>query len=595
MNILTLDAETFFSDDYTLKKMTTESYIRDPRFEVHGWGVRLPDGDKHWLTHESAKTAFAKLDWSKITVLCHHSQFDLLVLNHVYGIRPAAILDTLSMARQLHGNHLSVSLDALARHYKLAAKTVPYDLFRGKHWHELPPRVQQEVADGCLHDVELTWQIFQEMAKTFPKEEYPIVDLTVRMFTEPALVGDQKLFEKIANDEFLAKGEKLYALGVSEAQLQSADKFCKLLEAEGVEIEMKPGKLKDIPAVAKTDQFMRNLLEDDNERVRDLAQSRLDVRSTLAETRAGRLGDMAQRGPLCVYLSYAGAHTTRWSGGDKINLQNLPRSGDLRRGLKAPTGSLFCSVDQSQGECRILNWLAGQRDVVERFERGEDPYLPMASAFYQRPITKSDKIERQLGKVLELGCGFGVGAAKIKSTLKNAGIELTDDEALRGRNTYRQTHPYVVRYWSWAEGIIQTLHAGMAGAWGPFHIRDGKIFLPNGGWLDYTTLNWHQDEETGERYWRLMRRSGWTKLYGAKLVENVVQALSRVITSRAMLRARAAGYRIVGMSHDDIWVLVPEDGAEKHAEILRGFMKQRPDFGPDLPLDAEAKVGETYS
>lgn len=546
--------------------------------------------------------AFDDLDWSNTAVIAHHAQFDGLILSHHFGIKPAFWFDTLSMARMVHGNHLSVALGSLAKHYDLDAKSVPYDLFRGRHWADLDEPTRQALAAGCIHDVELTWQIFEKLIKVFPQEELPIVDATIRMFTEPCLVGDRALFADLRDKEMQSKNEMLYALGVGEKDLQSADKFKTILEGIGVEVEMKtapPSKNfpegREIPALAKTDQFMRNLLEDDDETVCALAQARLDVRSTLAETRAGRLHDMSARGALCVYLSAYGAHTTRWSGGDKVNFQNLPRSGGLRHGVAAPEGHSFGAVDQSQGECRVLNWLAGQDDVVERFRAGHDPYLPMASTFYGREITKVDKEERGLGKVLELQCGFGSGGAKIKSKCRSAGIIITDAEGTRGRDAYRSTHSQVVALWRQAETTLHLLADGRSEQWEPLAIRDGKIYLPNGAWLDFTSLHWHVDPETGERYWRLKTRYGFTKYYGAKLVENVVQALSRVITSQAMLRLRAQGYRIVGMAHDDLWVLIPKDGRqEAHAAVLRDAMRAIPAWGPDLPLDAEVKIGATY-
>lgn len=162
-NIITIDAETYFDDEFSLKKMTTENYIRDPRFEVHGWAVKFNEGPAIWV----GAMAFHGIEWqerlSKSPVLAHHAQFDLFILNHHYQIRPLIILDTLSMARLMLGNHVSASLDSVAKHFGLAAKTVPYDLFKGKHWHELDAATQKLVADGACHDVELTWQIFNRL------------------------------------------------------------------------------------------------------------------------------------------------------------------------------------------------------------------------------------------------------------------------------------------------------------------------------------------------------------------------------------------------------------------------------------------------
>lgn len=430
-----------------------------------------------------------------------------------------------------------------------------------------------------------------------------VIDATIRMFVEPTLIGDQQLFADLRDKEFLSKNQTMYELGVGESELQSADKFVALLEAEGVEVAMKfspPSKKypqgRMIPAIAKTDGFMQELTEHPDERIATLAQARLDVRSTIDETRAGRLAAMASRGPLCVYLSYAGAHTTRWSGGDRVNFQNLRGGEGLRKGVRAPEGYAFASVDQSQGECRLLNWLAGQWDVVKRFRRGEDPYLPMASAFFGREITKADRQERQCGKVGELQCGFGSGGPKIVSSARKYGVTMTQDEGMRMRDTYRATHPQVVQLWRTAEIVLHELADKKIGSWwGPSRIEAGKLIGPNGAWIDYTTLEWAQDEETGERYWRLKTRKGWVKMYGAKLVENHIQFLSRVVTSQALIKIRAAGYRVVGMAHDDLWVLVPVDQIEQARAFLVECMSASPVWAPDCPLGAECKIGETYS
>jgi DNA polymerase len=600
-----LDFETFFSDDYTLKKMTTEAYIRDPRFEALGCAIRFEHptlkDTTYWYPNEQAfddertemQMAFDDVDWPNTAVIAHHAHFDGLILSHHYGIKPAFWFDTLSMARLVHGNHLSVSLASLAAHYGLAAKTVPYDLFRGRRWADLDAATRDSLGAGCCHDVDLTYQIFKSLGQGFPVEEYVVIDATVRMFTEPTLVGDQKLFEALRDSEFLSKNQTMYELGVGESDLQSAGKFVALLEAEGVEVAYKDGKNGPIPAIAKTDPFMQELLDDPDPRVAALAQARLDTKSTIDETRAGRLAAMSTRGALAVYLSYCGAHTTRWGGGDRVNFQNL--TDRLRHGVTAPEGYDFAQVDQSQGECRLLNYLAGQWDVVERFRRGEDPYLPMASAFFGREITKADRDERQCGKVGELQCGFGSGGPKIVSSARKYGVTMTQDEGMRMRDTYRATHPQVVQLWKTAEIILSELANKISGRlWGPMRITDGKIILPNGAWIDYTTLEWHLDPETGDRYWRLKNRKGWVKMYGAKLVENVIQALSRVVTSQAMIKIRNAGYRVVGMAHDDLWVLLPI-GDARGKQFLIETMSMSPSWAPDCPLGAECKVGATYS
>lgn len=600
MNIITLDFETYFDDDYSLKKMTTESYIRDPRFEVLGVAIRYPiHGGVEWRRPPFDQEEL--MIWQDSALLCHHSQFDGLILSHHYGVKPRVWLDTLSMARLKFGNHLSVSLAALAQHFGLAAKNVPYDLFKGKHWDELPPHVQRQVGDGACHDVDLTWSIFQELAKGFPAEEYQVIDTTIRMFTEPVATANLDQLRKVWADDEQRRRDLLASVGADVKELRSDDKFAELLMAEGVTPEKKQGKNGPIWAFAKTDAFMKGLEEHENERVQALAAARLGTKTSILQSRAVRMAHMAQRGPLCIYLSYAGAHTSRFSGGDKLNFQNPPPS--LKKAIEAPAGHKFAIADASQIECRILNTLAGQWDVVERFKNGEDPYVNVASTFYGYAINKKDHPEeRQVGKVLELQCGFGSGAAKIKSTLRiRAGILLSDDDSLRARDAYRNTHPNVVSLWRGGDSVLDRLHGFESSDWLVFKIRcDAKtghrrIVLPNGIELIYDTLEWYTDEESGERYWRIRTREGYAKMYGAKLIENLVQALARIIVTAAMNRIKAAGIRIVTMTHDDVVCLLLDDANihDKFA-VITNEMKRTPAWMPDLPLDCEAVISGRY-
>lgn len=619
MEIITLDAETFFGDDYTLSKLTTEEYIRDPRFEAHGWGVRLPDGQSFWLDDAQFRTWAKTVDWSKFAVLCHHAHFDGLILSHCYGIIPGAWLDTLSMARFILGNHLRVGLDALAKHFHLAAKNVPYHLFKNKRWAELDPGVRQLVADGCLHDLALTYDIFCRLAAEFPVTEYPIVDMTVRMFTEPKLLGDTAILGRLWHAEELRKREALAALGVGDDDLQSAEKFAALLRAEGAieesleELEemrsrganladlpyLKQGKNATIYAFAQNDEFMRELVESPNPRISMLANARLDVKSTLDQTRAARLGNMAMRGPMCIYLSYCAAHTTRWGGGDKVNYQNFTRGGDLRLAHKAPPGYKLIIADSSQIECRKLNVLAGQWDVVEKFRQGIDIYSELASLFYGFPVTKANPKERGTGKQLELSCGYGSGAKTIVTTAR-AGtygppVILTEEQGLEARNLYRSTHPHVVEYWKAANKMLCRIasHNYPPTQWGPMTIQGGKVYGPNGTWLNYTTLEYCQEWKA----WRMRKRNGWTKMYGGKLVENIVQWLARIQLTETIARIkREIPDIILALTvHDELVYCVPDDSnVNNKFEIIKREMVRPPLWMPDIPLACEASISERY-
>ena len=156
MQILTLDFETYFDDDYSLSKMTTESYVRDPRFEAHGVGIREPDGRLLWI----ARPELSDIDWENSAVLCHHAAFDGLILSHHFGIIPVRWLDTMSMAAYLWPSKRK-SLSEVARRMGLPEKQEPY--MKGVHYADMSHEQQRELADACLQHCELTYSIFTKM------------------------------------------------------------------------------------------------------------------------------------------------------------------------------------------------------------------------------------------------------------------------------------------------------------------------------------------------------------------------------------------------------------------------------------------------
>ena len=608
MQVVVLDLETYFSDDYTLKKLSTEAYIRDPRFRAHGAAIKWSENTSaQWYDERQLRYILTQHDWSDTFLIHHHAQFDGLILSHHYDVHPKMFGCTLSMARLLLGNHLSVSLDAVRKHFGIPMKTTPYNLFKGKQWGEMDQGTQRLIGEGACDEVESIYAIFGKLYKDFPVEELAVVDATVKMFTDPCLQGDVELLAKVWVDEATRKDARMAELNVSEADLQSSEKFATLLRAEGVEPEIKEGKKKSVYCFAKTDEFMRGLQEHDNDRVRTLAEARLGAKSTLTQTRAETLGWMARRGKMPVYLRYCGAHTTRWSGGDGANWQNFKRGSDIRRAIMAPAGFLLAPIDLSQIECRILNYLAGQEDVIEKFRKGEDPYIGIASQAYGFPVTKAHTKERGTGKQLELSCGYQAGAATIQNTARlgiyGPPVVIDMETATRWRDIYRSTHPQVVEYWKTAGRMISRIAGGEATQWGPMLIKDHKIYGPGGTMLHYETLNFYKPEADDEvqeferdGYWRYQTRNGWTKLYSGKLVENVVQWLARIVMSQAMLRIMALGYRVVNTTHDELLVLIPKDGREQeHLRICEAEMKRTPTWLPGIPLDCEGSLGERYS
>jgi hypothetical protein len=407
MRAICIDYETHFSDEYSLSRMSTENYVRDPRFKAHGAAIRWSaTTEPVWYDESRLRYVLSQEDWSDTLIFAWHCNFDGLILTHHYGVKPKMWGCPMSMARLLHPIHQSVALDAIRKLYGMPAKITPYSIFKGKQWDELTKREQEMIGEGACDEVNSIWTLFKKFVSQMPIEELDVIDSLVSMFVDPVLQADTGMLADLWESEAKAKQERMKALGITEADVQSAAKFQALLEAEGVEIGYKENpKGELIPAFSKSDDFMQELLEHDDDRIRTLAEARIGAKSTLLQTRAETLGNMANRGPLCVYLRYCGAATLRPTGGDGANWLNFKRGSAIRRSILAPKGYLLGPVDASQIEFRFAMKLAGQDDVVERLRRGEDPYIPLACEFYGEEIYKPGKDDpRKLEMEQKRGC-----------------------------------------------------------------------------------------------------------------------------------------------------------------------------------------------
>lgn len=600
MQLLVADFETFYcSKTYTLSKLTTEAYIRDQRFEPLGCGVYDADGNKDYYEKPDLKTLLGHLDWTNTALICHHAHFDGFILAHHFGIIPKFYIDTISMARFVHGPHQRCSLSALAKLYGLPEKTVPYNLFDGKRYHQLDSYTRKTLGEGCLHDCELTMQIFEKMLPHVPEEELYIQDLSIRMFTNPRLEGDKELLMKICHEEADRKAEMMHELQVSAKELQSAAKFTELLQAEGVEIEYKEGKpskktgeTKLIPCFAKTDFFMQELLQHDNERVQALAEARLGVKSTIAETRAGRLLDMAERGPMCVYLHQPGTHTLRTAGGDKCNFGNLPKKGDIRKSLKAQKGKKIAVFDLKQIELRTELWLAGDQDKLDLLASGGNIYLDMGKKIYGRDIDKfKDEDEYKTSKETVLGCGYGMGHVKFYHFLVGKGIDTTEKFTEYAIQVYRSDNGPILGLWKEGTKVFKAIARGEEFEWKIFTIKDKKLYAPTGAFIHFNSIFFDEEDRT----WKMEVRKGKIeKMFGGHFIENVNQFLARCVFYHGIRLCAEAGFYPVMTTYDEGVFLLEEELAAHHATIIKRCMETTPDWIPGLPLEVEYGISERY-
>ena len=614
MDILTIDFETYYDKDYGLRKLTTEEYIRDPRFEVIGVaikkiGAELSSGNANapvWFSGSKKQTAkfLAQFDWGNSIALAHNAMFDMSILNWHFGIKPKKIADTLAMARAIHSIEVGGSLAALSEYYELGAKGTEVHDAIGKKRLDFTAEELEAYGGYCIQDAELTYKLFQVLNKDFPNFELALIDLTIRMFSEPALVLDKEILAGHLKQIKHTKEALMDKVAHEKTKLTSNPQFAELLRSYGIEppLKISPATGKETYAFAKSDEAFKALQEHRNPEVQALVAARLGVRSTIEETRTQRFIDIANRGTLPIPLRYYAAHTGRWGGDDKINMQNLPRGSQLKKAMCAPDGYKFIDCDLSQIEARTLAWLAEETDLVEAFDRGDDVYKIMASAIYDKPESEITKKERFVGKTTILGAGYGMGHVKFRAQLATFNVELSEEECDRIIRVYRETYPRIPALWRAANKALKTMMKDKVEKLGKEGILtvEGStgIRLPNKLYIKYPNLRIQAAEEEGgydETVYdtRKGRAIIPNRIYGGKVIENVCQALARIVIGEQLLRV-AKKYKVVMTVHDAIGCIVPEDEVKEGMLAVEKVMKIRPKWAPDLPLDCEGGWGRSY-
>lgn len=634
--IVTLDFETYYSQEYSLRSgsLNTSEYIRHPEFKVQCVGIKIDEQPVSWVRDRDVAAAIHSIDWSTSALLAHHAAFDGLILSHHYGVVPAYYLDTLSMARALHSNAIGASLDTVASFYRLGNK-LPDVLPKTKGLRDLPDDLMTSLGQYCALDVELCRMIYSKMSSGFPQPELDLIDLTVRMFCDPVLKIDIPRVQTALEQEQQERARAIEQSGVPLEVLSSSDKFANALRQLGLEppTKISPRTEKATWAFSKTDLDFIELKGHHDPRVRAIVAGRLAAKSTIGESRAQRFLDVGADGKrLPVYLNYFGAHTGRWSAGNKMNLQNLKRGGELRKSIIAPEGHVIVVADSAQIEARVTAWLAKDHELLALFAEGQDVYKYMAAQIYNIPVSEVTKDQRFIGKIAVLGLGYGMGAAKFRHTLATGAmgpaVDLTSDECHRIVQMYRVSRLPISKLWRDMDALLYNMHIKRSGEYGPLRYdNEFRIWMPNGLYLQYPFLDaaWDNINEryTDFKYYDyeegIKRRLGvkpavdkGKKIYGGLLTENVVQALARIIIGEQMLRISmrlketsgmpVAGSvearmirRIVTMTHDEIVVCVPEELGQATLDMMTEEMRKAPEWCESLPLNAEGGFDTNYS
>ena len=621
MQFITLDFESHYSKEYSLRKLTPAEYVLNDQFELICCAATVDFGEPIFIDGPDFPAWLSQFDPKETITLCYNALFDNVILAWRYNYIPARMVDGLGLARVLLGHKLPrLGLEFVAEHLGVGKKGDTIHTVIGMHRADImaQPALWRSFQEYNKQDVVLLNGIFKILAPQYPKAEWRIMDLVLRCCVEPVFEADIDLLNQHLNTVIAEKDELLASVGLGRtvdgkmpAELMTTEGFRTLLEQQGITVETKiTATGNEIPALAKSDDFMAELAEHPDPYVQALAAARLGAKSTLEESRCRRLISIASlpwpngKPMLPIPLRLGGAHTQRLSGDWKINMQNLPagrggKSSALRHALKAPEGYTVIVSDLGQIEARLTAWFCRGTVLMDAFRNNKDPYVLLACEIFARMVTKADKLERFVGKSGILGLGFGLGKAnfyiKTGAGARAQGLDLgefwTQTLADRTVATYRRINKEIPQMWDLLGQILRTAWLGRSApiTLGPLEIGQGYVRGPGGLEMCYDEC---EQDASGEFWFKYGKRK--KKLYGAAFLENIIQFLARIIQMNAALRLDSLGLRMRHTVHDELIMIVRDEDVEHASQMIHQEMTRAPSWAPDLPLTADVGVGKSY-
>jgi DNA polymerase len=600
---LVLDFETYYGGKYSLKHMNTMEYVNHEDFTVQGVAVKWLNSEEpsEWISEDDVEEYLRTIEWDSTDLIAHNADFDAYILSQIYGIKPRFHYDTLAMSRGRFpgkSNSLAALVERLFPDDESIRKGT--ELIQAKGTKHLPPSLDEVIGQYACNDVDITEAAFNKLIIDYPEPELRIIDMVVRMFTQPRLMLNKERTVAFRDLSTATSNTKIKASDVPREVLSSNEKFAEYVAYTlQLPVPMKQGKKKTIPAFGKNDIAFQHLQAKHPE-FKHIWDARLAAKSRLDITRSNKfLAGTNRDGTLSMPLKYYAAHTGRFGGGEKINPQNLKRGSELRKALVAPDGYMVVVADKSQIEARLTAWLAGCDELVEAFRNGRDVYSEFATEIYKRPITKSDTIERFVGKTCILGLGFGVGKAKLRSTLESGSqgpvVIIDEQKAASIVNTYRSKYREIPNLWRKLEDAMLWIQNDefLGTKYGPVIAGHQKWILPNGMSMQYPELQGLSFYDA--RY--KMRKTIW----GGVITENLIQALARVNICEDMLaiedwiRDNNVDAMISLQVHDEVICVCEESRAQELYQAMLNIMATPTHWAPDLPLKAEGGIAKEYS
>jgi hypothetical protein len=648
---ISVDFETFYSKKlkYGLKQFIAEGYCRHELFDCYLLSVS--DGKQTWAGHPK------DFKWSALEgqhLVSHNRYFDNSVYNELVRRKLAPQLTfngwdcTANMtsflcnrrALQESSEHLFPGLK-VDKSYRGTAD--------GKNWpKDYSEEERKQVMDAGKADAQICWSLWDKFSHKWNAMERRVSNITIDQGMRGVQVDRDLLNQYIMQTHEMKCTVENVIPWIKDAE-----------EPEWDDFNTKPTSTKCIAEQCRKTQLPCPPTKSDDEEeyeawVEMWAPKNPWIRAVEAWRAINKLyktfltvkDRLRPDGTLPFGLKYFGAHTGRWAGAEKINMQNMRKvpllcneqglmetngkritdaldykeengkwpdwvryAIDFRAIFIARPGKKMIVSDLSQIEPRVLAWLGKNHKMLELIRSG----LSVYEAFSGRAFSKAEKkqTEYKMVKIQVLGLGYGAGWEKFITIGQTYGVDLCKDDPEFVTEVHPFTHveKQVPGYGATSKAIVKKFRADnpyITNLWknldGSFKQSIGEDFvmrLPSGRSMTYgrvkASITIVKDPVTGKP----KREEAFTadiggkrkKFYGGKLCENITQAIARDVFATQVVAMEDQGWSNLFSAHDEA---ILEVDPSVTASDVKEAMSVCPDWLPGCPITAEAEEVSHY-
>jgi DNA polymerase len=505
----------------------------------------------------------------------------------------------------------------------------------------------QDFANYCKQDVDSTYQLLKCLpSKELTEKEQQIWQVTQEM-NLTGLPIDIEAVERIL--EYVQEYAHELSLAIPKltkgmvTKMTEVKRVVNFFAAHYPELGITDLKADTVEARIEAD-------DDGSEPLPPVVRELLELRQMLGRSSTAKyvkMKGMFHAGYVHGNLHYWGTHTGRWAGRG-LQIHNLPRAkvkdpeaaidkflnfepvenaivvakALIRPMIKAPEGYSLIISDYSSIENRVLAWYANDIEALDMFRTGADQYIDMASFLYKVPIPElTERCEReesqaqamrQMGKIIILGCGYGMGAGTFQATAKTWGVHISSVESQLAVDAYRQRYKKVATMWY---RLLDTVKKAIRN---PRYVFDAyrckivvlfdhqqrkwlRITLPSGRNLFYMDPILDMSAPYGAvKHWGVHPYSKkWSRLMmtPGRLTENVVQALARDVMADGLLNIKEhmPEVKLMITVHDEGGGLIKDTDIQEDTmdRFNYNLCREQP-WHDGLPLGAKGYISKRY-